>query len=286
LAAIIPSVINTSVSALSRFQPQRRRCYQDNEFDLLNLRYSDGYRYSHINCLYQAVIEKIIQNCSCLPSFAKGRAKEKIGLCHGRELACALKWVNLMGNEVGPDLTKTCSTKNVEMKCYQRCEIQFETILSSSSIWPSEMFYYRTDICHVMSKIVLKICNNTFKKMAFQETYGLQPSCNEIEYVYYSVGFCRDSKYPDYDQLRDPTAKKVAQFMYKYAQENFAILKIFINYPFYTKIKNDEEMTILTFIANTGGLMGLCLGLSFVSVFEVLYFIVNVSFSRLSKWFL
>ena len=145
------------------------------------------------------------------------------------------------------------------------------------------MFYYRTDICYAMNKFVLKICSNPVKKVVFHDAYGLQISCNEIEFVYYSLGFCRDSPYPDNNILRDQTANKVSQFLYRYAQDNFAVLKIFINYPFYTKIKNDEDMTILSFIANTGGLLGLCLGLSFVSIFEVIYFVFNYSFTKLSK---
>ena len=104
LAAIIPSVINTTVNALSRFLPNRRKCYRDNEFDLPNLRYSDGYRYSHTNCLYQAVIEKIMKNCSCRPSFTKHREGTDIGLCRGKQLNCALWWLSMMGNENNPGL--------------------------------------------------------------------------------------------------------------------------------------------------------------------------------------
>ena len=56
LLALVPTVISTTPTALSRFEPDKRRCYQDAEFNLPNLRFEDGYRYSHTNCLYQAVI--------------------------------------------------------------------------------------------------------------------------------------------------------------------------------------------------------------------------------------
>ena len=65
---------------------------------------------------------------------------------------------------------------------------------------------------------------------------------------------------------------KVSKFLLDYAKNNFAILKIFINYPFYTKMTRDQDMTFLSFIANAGGLLGLCMGLSFVSIFEIFYF--------------
>ena len=39
-----------------------------------------------------------------------------------------------------------------------------------------------------------------------------------------------------------------------------------------TKYKRDVAMTWITWIANTGGLMGLCMGMSFVSIAEILYY--------------
>ncbi len=44
-----------------------------------------------------------------------------------------------------------------------------------------------------------------------------------------------------------------------------------------------QEMTLTSFIGNAGGLMGLCLGLSFISIFEVFYHIVNACASRLCR---
>jgi hypothetical protein len=78
LVALIPSVINTTKNTMARYQPDKRKCYEDAEFDLPNLRYDDGYRYSHTNCLYQAVIDYIVENCTCLPAFANSRAGETI----------------------------------------------------------------------------------------------------------------------------------------------------------------------------------------------------------------
>ena len=46
-----------------------------------------------------------------------------------------------------------------------------------------------------------------------------------------------------------------------YAEENFAVLYIFIKDPYYTLIKKDESMTVISFIGNAGGLVGLCMGL-------------------------
>ena len=41
--------------------------------------------------------------------------------------------------------------------------------------------------------------------------------------------------------------------------------------PVVTRIMRDEKIPIISFVANTGGLLGLCMGFSLVSVFEILY---------------
>ena len=73
LSALIPTLTNTTAIALSRFEPDVRKCFQDQEFLFNYLKWSNGFRYSNKNCLYEAVIEKIISECDCLPSFAMER---------------------------------------------------------------------------------------------------------------------------------------------------------------------------------------------------------------------
>ncbi len=73
-------------------------------------------------------------------------------------------------------------------------------------------------------------------------------------------------------------------FLVKYAEENFSVLKIFFKDPYYTIIQKDEAITLTTFIANAGGILGLCLGLSFVSIFEVIYHLVNYCASKYSQY--
>jgi hypothetical protein len=38
------------------------------------------------------------------------------------------------------------------------------------------------------------------------------------------------------------------------------------------KVKRDEQMTILSFIGNAGGLLGLCMGLSMISIVEIIFY--------------
>jgi len=44
LAALTPTVLNTSVRAVNRFTSDERDCYLDNEFRFPNLKWDDGFR--------------------------------------------------------------------------------------------------------------------------------------------------------------------------------------------------------------------------------------------------
>ena len=45
----------------------------------------------------------------------------------------------------------------------------------------------------------------------------------------------------------------------------------------------DQKIPVIAFVANTGGLLGLCMGFSLVSVFEVLYHALTAARNALSK---
>ena len=70
--------------------------------------------------------------------------------------------------------------------------------------------------------------------------------------------------------------KMMRSFLVEYAQKNMITLKIFFRDSYYTKMKRDVAITKVTFVSNTGGLLGLCLGLSFVSIFEIFYHLIQV----------
>ena len=49
------------------------------------------------------------------------------------------------------------------------------------------------------------------------------------------------------------------------------IFSVYIKDMTATQILKDEKTPVISFIANTGGLIGLCIGLSSVSVFEIIF---------------
>jgi hypothetical protein len=46
LAALTPSILTTTDTAINRFSPTDRDCYLDSEFSFPNLRWQDGFRWA------------------------------------------------------------------------------------------------------------------------------------------------------------------------------------------------------------------------------------------------
>ena len=57
----------------------------------------------------------------------------------------------------------------------------------------------------------------------------------------------------------------------QYASDNLAKILVMIRDPYVQKIRREQAMTTTAFLANTGGLLGLCLGFSVISLAELVY---------------
>ena len=57
----------------------------------------------------------------------------------------------------------------------------------------------------------------------------------------------------------------------EYARENLVMFNIFIKDPYAKRFQKDEKITKTSYIANSGGLLGLCMGFSLISGAEILY---------------
>lgn len=60
--------------------------------------------------------------------------------------------------------------------------------------------------------------------------------------------------------------------LYIYAKNNLVMVNIYIKEPVVTRIWRDEKIPVIHFVAYTGGLLGLCMGFSLVSLFEIVYY--------------
>ena len=66
-------------------------------------------------------------------------------------------------------------------------------------------------------------------------------------------------------------ARQVEFEIYNYARENLAIINIFVKEPYTKRFRKTEKMSRISYIASSGGLLGLCMGFSFVSLAEIAY---------------
>jgi hypothetical protein len=72
-------------------------------------------------------------------------------------------------------------------------------------------------------------------------------------------------------------ADLIREELFVYAKNNLALVNVYIKDPVVTRIKRDQKIPLIGFVANTGGLLGLCMGFSLVSVAEIIYHaLVNV----------
>ena len=159
LASIIPSIYTITNSAIDRFTPLERDCYLDEEFKLPHLKWEFGYRYSMINCLFEAALQKIMTNCSCLHTSSHYKPKN-ISYCSGRKLQCAIDWMRHLGSSIDPALTIANDTSGHPLKCLQRCDFQTEIVSATASTFPNiQTFFFRPEFCYVLQKISIYVLN-------------------------------------------------------------------------------------------------------------------------------
>ena len=142
-----------------------------------------------------------------------------------------------------------------------------------SAFLTEEIFSQTADFCLALSK-VLRICNNLYKAKIFKPTIEqAEMTCEKIQNSNQTIKLCADIGKPNPDIIQ--SNPNLSKFIYAYAKQNFALLQYYIKDPYYTLIKCDEQISTISFIGNAGGLMGLCMGLSLISIFEMVYHFIN-----------
>ena len=51
-------------------------------------------------------------------------------------------------------------------------------------------------------------------------------------------------------------------YILRYARENLALVNVYIKDPAVTRIKRDQKVPLIWFVANIGGILGLTMGMS------------------------
>ena len=68
-----------------------------------------------------------------------------------------------------------------------------------------------------------------------------------------------------------------------YSKDNLLQLTAYIAKPFTTLYTTDVIITPITMVANMGGLLGLCMGFSVVSLAEIIHLVVTAIAARVNK---
>ena len=185
----------------------------------------------------------------------------------GKNLFCANALVEDMGKEC---MMTALNIDDKPMQCLQSCQIQSESIAFSYSAFPiKQTFPQHQYYCLTLEKLT-KICQHPFKGKYLEESMlDSKLSCQNITFAKNDGKVCSDKNMPNTRFVRENQI--LSNYLYEYAKTNFAVLRVFIKDPFYTKIRRQEEMPRLSFMGNVGGLLGLSMGFSVVSIFEIFY---------------
>ena len=253
-----------------------------------------GYKYDMNNCLIDNAIQDIIWNCRCRPKFVNSIEISEyvkfIPFCTGKKLLCEKERSNSIGLKeidkemkivipealISPNKIGNIS-KPSKIKCLASCSVQKNNIQISSASYPEKLnFFWDQTFCDVATHLWHATCN--------YETFC--DGCNSKRKIFLEIQHPKlCSVLESFKEHLDNTKKcmnwtryfpddyntTIVSEVYEYGKSNLALVRVTIQSPYITKIQRDVAMSFTSFVANTGGLLGLCLGFSFISGIELIF---------------
>ena len=277
-------------AAKQHLSPLQRECYDISEISLTYFRPEYGYKYAMNHCLYESKLQNIMRHCNCTPEFISSTQIKiwniTLQTCMGEAMKCSKEWLSLPSSDKLEHLREVKVTENgVETvkRCLPSCVINELKTTSSSANYPNfYVFLHGQGPCIIMRKLVRLCTDESFqaKKEVFEDVYdklyefGLKYGkngsiCKGLCEAYEKEKMCNPSPLSvSYDN-------PLVIFLFEYAKQNVLYINVAMRDQFYTKIKKDLEISRLDFFNGVGGMLGLCLGLSIISVLEVLFHILK-----------
>ena len=132
-------------------------------------------------------------------------------------------------------------------------------------------FFHTSAFCHLASHLWQISCQNPNRTYFLTENYPKLCDVLEKYQDFFNLNSsCKE--WPDnYFETNTVANKQLFNELYEYGKENLALVHVLIQSPYLTKIKRDVAISFTSYMANTGGLLGLCLGFSFISGIEIFY---------------
>lgn len=158
---------------------------------------------------------------------------------------------------------------NKTTPCLTNCEDQINELFVTTSNYPNKKtFKEREEFCLLVKKLI-KTCKG-HKRLPLSADY---PNlCPTLEMLPNAAIYCNKHNRWRTEPLNNKTiSKAIESEIHKYASENLAIINIFIKESYTKRFRKTEKMSRISYIASSGGLLGLCMGFSFVSLAEIAY---------------
>ncbi|XP_020297428.1 pickpocket protein 28-like [Pseudomyrmex gracilis] len=177
---------------------------------------------------------------------------------------------------------------------YYRTYTQRNCILECEANFTQQMChcvqYYmpkskNTPICSKKDEQCAKLARRTMENKLYDETEGNPlnvtiPSCNCWPGCYeinYRLELSQNKLLSSFN-----TEKRYVKKDLKYFTKNIAVVHLFFVDSQFTKYVKNELFGFIDFLSSTGGLLGLFMGFSFLSVMEIVYFL---TIRLVSRWY-
>ena len=240
---VVPTLMSTTDGARSRFNPQERQCYFEDEITLKHLPHDNSFRHDISNCLFEATLQKIESECQCIPTYFTDVSE--FPSCQGQQVSC----MNDLKERIGE--FRAIMDSNTEKLCLSNCQDQTFSVSLTQASYPNSHSFVHTKEYQLIHNKLLRSCLGD-RNASLQQAYPT---------------LCIT--------LLDITAnqQEIEKEVVRYAKENIAKVNIFFKDPFVKKIVREEKISQIAFVGTVGGLLGLFLGFSFISSLEIFYMI-------------
>lgn len=236
------------------------------------------YRYGLSNCLFAATHDEILKECGCVPFFHTLAWDDYPQICSGKSLLCMNDILINIGSH-----TSVEDADGVRKPCFSPCEDQTNRMAVTTSVFPNfNTFTHGPEFCVLYRKLV-STCRS-YKNATLQERY---PNMCQILFRN-ETQLCKgdnataagdEEEEDSLRRLQDhqnslAADRELVSVLFRYARENLALVNIYIKDPAVTQIKRDQRVPTIWFVANVGGILGLTMGCSLVTVFEIIHHVV------------
>ena len=145
-------------------------------------------------------------------------------------------------------------------------------MFSNSSYRAIEIWQITQILCSFQTRLLEK-CEGPKRKPLDHEYPNICQTLSPLRNMSPDV-FCKDNIWSlPKSQVANCTRKKcpLEEAILDYARDNLVMFNIFIKDPYAKRFQKDEKITKTSYIANSGGLLGLCMGFSLISAAEILF---------------